>query len=340
MMFVAICCAAVAAALTCTYGVISSATAQPKWNPVIATTAGGDAAQSVSNSAVGLGPINVETRPRVAPAQVAPLEIKPIAKGAWSTMITGALGEQAPRRRGGSGGPWRLVEQSERPPPPKPATEATRAGPASVEQDGAKKPAEKAGVKVGSDVRPGVAEAARRPLEALPPDATPVQQYCFNTADPAADARFGWQTKKIAEMEAELAKRISLLESKTDEYKSWLARRDDFSKRAHEKLVAFYARMRPDAAALQLAAMEDETAAAILTKLDAKVASLVMSEIEPARAAKLAAIISGAARVPPSGPRHKAASGGTPAKAQGDGAGPAQPQGDAGAGAPQGRNRS
>ena len=55
---------------------------------------------------------------------------------------------------------------------------------------------------------------------------------------------------------------------------------------------------RSDAAALQLAAMEDETAAALLTKLEAKAASAVMAEMDPERAAKLAGIISGAARIP------------------------------------------
>ncbi len=58
-----------------------------------------------------------------------------------------------------------------------------------------------------------------KPLESLPPDATAVQQYCFNTADPAADARFAWQAKKISDMEAELEKRVALLETKTEEFK-------------------------------------------------------------------------------------------------------------------------
>ncbi len=100
-------------------------------------------------------------------------------------------------------------------------------------------------------------------------------------------------------MEGELEKRAEQLEAKTEEYKKWLARRDEFSKKAQEKLVAFYAKMRPDAAALQLTAMDDESAAALLTKLEPKVASLVMAEITPEKAAKIAAVISGAARIPP-----------------------------------------
>jgi flagellar motility protein MotE (MotC chaperone) len=176
-----------------------------------------------------------------------------------------------------------------------------------------------------SATAPTPREQPAKPLEALPPDATPVQQYCFNTADIAADARFAWQAKKIEDMEGELAKRLALLESKTEELKNWLARRDEFSKRAQEKLVGFYTRMRPDAAALQLAAMEEETAAALLTKLETKAASAVMSEMDPARAARIASIISGAAKVPAE-PRKKAAGGAT-AKPQEDGRAPQPPSG-------------
>ncbi len=172
----------------------------------------------------------------------------------------------------------------------------------------------------------------QRPLEALPPDATAAQQYCFNTADSAADARFAWQAKKIKEMEAELEKRAVQLEAKTEEYKKWLARRDEFSKKAQEKLVAFYAKMRPDAAALHMTAMDDELAAALLTKLEPKVASLVMAEITPEKAAKIAAVISGAARIPPNRRPRPA----PPAPARGSG----QTQGDGSAATPDSRSRS
>ena len=85
--------------------------------------------------------------------------------------------------------------------------------------------------------------------------------YCANIANPAADARFAWQKKTLADMEQEIAKRIALLEEKTAEYQKWLARRDEFSKKANETVLRIYARMRPDAAAVQLAALDEETAA-------------------------------------------------------------------------------
>lgn len=133
-------------------------------------------------------------------------------------------------------------------------------------------------------------------LDALPPDATPAEQYCFNTTDTAADARFAWQAKKIQEMEAELNKRAEVLAEKTAEYKKWVQRRDEFSRKAHEKLVGFYSRMRADAAAEQLGALDEETAAAVVTKLETKVASQIMGEMDPVRAAKIASVIAGAAK--------------------------------------------
>jgi flagellar motility protein MotE (MotC chaperone) len=141
------------------------------------------------------------------------------------------------------------------------------------------------------------------PLDALPPNASGAEQYCFNTSDSASDARFAWQAKKIQEMEAALDQKAQQLEAKTEEYKRWLARRDDFARKAHDKLVGFYTRMRADAAAAQLATVDEEMAAAVMMTLDNKVAGAIMGEMDPERAAKIAEIISGSGRIP----RHKAA---------------------------------
>ena len=136
------------------------------------------------------------------------------------------------------------------------------------------------------------------PLDALPPNASGAEQYCFNTSDSASDARFAWQAKKIQEMEAALDQKAQQLEAKTEEYKRWLARRDDFARKAHDKLVGFYTRMRADAAAAQLATVDEEMAAAVMMTLDNKVAGAIMGEMDPERAAKIAEIISGSGRIP------------------------------------------
>jgi flagellar motility protein MotE (MotC chaperone) len=143
----------------------------------------------------------------------------------------------------------------------------------------------------------------RAPKSAEPPplQTSAARQYCVNIANAAADARFAWQKKTLADTEQELEKRIALLEEKTAEFQKWVTRRDEFVKKARENLVLIYTRMRPDAAAMQLTAMDEETASAVLLKLDPRTASLILNEMEPAQAARLTAIIGGAARVAPAG---------------------------------------
>lgn len=131
------------------------------------------------------------------------------------------------------------------------------------------------------------------------PDSDLAQRYCVSVADAAADARIAWQKAKLAETEQELGKRIAALEAKSAEYKAWLERRDEFSRRATNTLVQIYARLEPDAAALQLAAMDEETAAAVLTKLEPQNSSAILNEMQPEKAARLTGTIAGAARVPP-----------------------------------------
>jgi flagellar motility protein MotE (MotC chaperone) len=158
--------------------------------------------------------------------------------------------------------------------------------------------------------RPVAKAAAKTPpafqakLETGSTKGTPADEYCTNIADAAADARFAWQKKALAEIEQEIAKRIAVLEEKTAEYQKWLARRDEFSKKANETILRIYSRMRPDAAAVQLATLDEETAASVLTKLEPRTASLILNEMEPNQAVRLTATISGAGKVaPPTAPK-------------------------------------
>jgi flagellar motility protein MotE (MotC chaperone) len=327
-----------AASILCAEAVASRAAAQQKWEPVVTTTASAEVAERVAMSgaqrvAQGTDQVSKFAAPALMAAQYAPFPGED-----WSPIITGALGGQGSE---GSAEPAAQppVEQPEPPakatapaPGPAPAQAQPAAAPQAPVGDAkpaprpqAAPPATAAGSAEPAAKPPPAAASPQplsKPLEALSPDANPAQQYCYNIADPAADARVAWQAKKIAEMEGELDKRVVELDAKTEELKTWLARRDEFSRKAAEKLVGFYTRMRPDAAALQLAVMDEETAAAVLTKLEPKVASAVMGEMETTRAARLASIISGAAKVPPVQPS-KAAAGGAAGKPSGEG--PAAP---------------
>jgi flagellar motility protein MotE (MotC chaperone) len=157
-----------------------------------------------------------------------------------------------------------------------------------------------------AEQRPQPAAAAAEPaVPARRSDDGPAQdsmarRYCVSIADAAADARYAWQKAKLAEIGEELEKRIALLEEKTAEFQKWVARRDEFVEKARQNLVLIYSRMRPDAAALQLTSMDEETASAVLLALDPRIASKILNDMEPAQAARLTAIIGGAAKGAPS----------------------------------------
>lgn len=164
--------------------------------------------------------------------------------------------------------------------------------------------------KIGPEARPSIppivslpaATAEPRKADVKPPGPqvtgpTPqpseAQLYCSNIAATAADARFAWQAKRLADLETQLKQRISELEIKQAEYKEWLQKREEFQKKAEDNVVAIYSRMRPEAAASQLAAMEDVTAAAILAKLNARSAGAILNEMDAARAARLTDAMAG-----------------------------------------------
>lgn len=119
------------------------------------------------------------------------------------------------------------------------------------------------------------------------PAASDIQRFCTNNAAIAGDSRIGWQTAKLHDLEAQIRQRLQELEAKKAEYVTWMRKRDEAMRQATESIVAIYARMRPESAALQLAAMEDVMAAAILAKLPSRGAGVILNEMEAGRAARL-----------------------------------------------------
>ncbi len=300
------------------FGYLVAPAAAQDWTPTVATAPGGTLNVPMPPGVMNRAPTSVDPRyfpsPRSAPS---PRHAAP--QGAWSPVVTGALPQagaqtpQAAQKTAPSGVSERGVSEPGRDAfspvrPAAPQTVAAAGGARAVEMDASSLSDDPAD---GLFKKPG-------PLEALPSNASAAQQYCFNTADSAADARFAWQAKKITDMEAQLDKKAQQLESKTAEYKQWLERRDAFSRKAHEKLVGLYTRMRADAAAVQLATLDEEMAAAVVMKLETKVASQIMSEMDSERAAKIVSIISGAGRVASArqGPARQASSKPPPEGAQ------------------------
>lgn len=147
------------------------------------------------------------------------------------------------------------------------------------------------------------ADKERQAADSLPlPPTTPQQlsaaeQYCSSVVDAAAAAQIAQQTSNLEKARKELAERVALLDAKTAELRSWVKKRADFTAHATDSLIEIYSKMKPDAAASQLASMDELTAAAITSKLPPKSSSLVLAEMNADKAARLTAIIAGAAEV-------------------------------------------
>ncbi|WP_395664882.1 MotE family protein [Methylocella sp.] len=120
-----------------------------------------------------------------------------------------------------------------------------------------------------------------------------LQTFCGANKAAIGDARIVWQTRRLKEIEERVRRGVADLERKKAEYEEWLRRRDDMLKQATDGVVSIYAKMRPDAAALQLALMEDQAAAAILAKMPPRASSAIMNEMEVGRAARLTRVLSG-----------------------------------------------
>ena len=141
-----------------------------------------------------------------------------------------------------------------------------------------------------------------------PPAAAPAAltsdaaSYCAAIRDPAAEARFAWQANQLKSLEARLAETLKKLEERKAELQLLTDQRAAEVKQAEARMTDIFARMRPDAAALQLSAMDQGVAVAVLSKLPARAASAVLNEMEASRAAQLAEVMGGRRALPTSSP--------------------------------------
>jgi hypothetical protein len=117
---------------------------------------------------------------------------------------------------------------------------------------------------------PAPAQEGRKPdadVKKADPAATGdgAQQFCANVVNIAADEA---------------------------ESKEWIAKREEFMKKAEDGVVAVYAKMEPEAAAAQLLLMDEAMAAALLSKLNPRVSSAILDEMDAGKAAKLTDLMS------------------------------------------------
>jgi flagellar motility protein MotE (MotC chaperone) len=142
------------------------------------------------------------------------------------------------------------------------------------------------------------AAAAAASAEPEPVPQTTGDQYCSSIANAAADARFAWQKQTLVDTEKQVEGRVEELNVKIAEYQKWMARRDEFSRKAQSIITDIYTKMKPDAAAQQLSALDEETAAAVIVKLSPKISSALMAEMEAKKGARLTSIISSSSKGP------------------------------------------
>ena len=117
--------------------------------------------------------------------------------------------------------------------------------------------------------------------------------FCANIRNPAAEARFAWQANTLKTLETKLSDTLRKLDERKAELEALTASRDAELQRTEARITEIFTRMRPDAAALQLATMDETMAVALLGKMPPRAVSAVLNEMEAARAAQLAESLGG-----------------------------------------------
>ncbi|WP_247997330.1 MotE family protein [Brucella tritici] len=143
-----------------------------------------------------------------------------------------------------------------------------------------------------------VEASAAQQLASPPPlgNLDEIRKFCGNIDDQAADARYALQARQLTDLKADVEERMHALEEKRREYEMWLKRRDEFVSKAQDSLVDIISKMKPEAAAAQMTLIGDEAAAALILKLNPRVSSIILNEMPPEKAAKLARVIVGSQR--------------------------------------------
>lgn len=152
-----------------------------------------------------------------------------------------------------------------------------------------------AGLGLAVSADPAATQANGAAAVAAQP-ADEVERFCSNIVDAARDRRYALQDAELRKLQKDVDARIELLEAKRAEYEDWLTRRERFMAQAQQGVVQIYARMRPDAAAAQLSELSAEMAASILMKLETRIASVILNEMDKNAAARLTTIMVSAAR--------------------------------------------
>jgi flagellar motility protein MotE (MotC chaperone) len=137
-------------------------------------------------------------------------------------------------------------------------------------------------------------EDAQKPKPAADKGAeSEIARYCVAIAPSAVEARLNYQLKQLVALEARVKEETAALEKREAGAREWVTKREELMKAATDEVVAVYAKMSAEAAATQLADMDEAVATSILTKLKPQVASAILNEMDNEKAARLTTIMSG-----------------------------------------------
>lgn len=177
-------------------------------------------------------------------------------------------------------------------------TGSTKAAPASADRS--------AGNVVAPSDRPGPAPSnpveAVRPTERQPsevrsaslPDDKRLANACTLLMDEATKTALEAERRSILEATQELVRQSDLIDQRIQVLKEWMDKRDLLVRKVNKLVVDTYAKMKPEAAAVQLAAMDLGQAGAIASKLEPDKLSAIVSEMDPGKGAAILAALSGA----------------------------------------------
>ena len=138
---------------------------------------------------------------------------------------------------------------------------------------------------------PGAFAEERPVITTTNASADEIREFCTNIADAARDQRDLLQKQELENLQKDVDERIKTLEARRAEYEDWLTRRNAFLKQAEDGLVEIYRKMKPDAAAAQLAELNPQIASAIVMKLPPRQSSTILGEMPAEKAALLTRII-------------------------------------------------
>lgn len=117
---------------------------------------------------------------------------------------------------------------------------------------------------------------------------------CTLLMDEATKTALDVERRGILEATQEMVRQSDLLEQRIQVLKEWMERRDLLVRKVSKLVVDTFAKMKPEAAAVQLAAMDLGQAGAIVSRLEPDKLSAIVSEMDPGKAAAILVALNGA----------------------------------------------